>query len=216
MIILNLKTYERSLDKALFLVDTANEIVEETGMHIVVCPPCVFLKDAAERHSEIFAQNVDVSIPGAHTGELPVEALKILKVKGSLVNHSEKKLDIEKVKLTIDRLHSNALESLACASTLDEIGKITHFSPTYLAIEPPELIGSGISVSTAKPEIVSESVKRITSLNDKVIPLCGAGISNKKDVREALKLGSKGVLLSSAFVNAPDPKEFLKELVSVF
>ena len=142
--------------------------------------------------------------------------MKKLKVKGSLVNHSEKKLPSEVVKLTIDRLHSNALESLACASTLDEIEKITHFSPTYLAIEPPELIGTGISVSSAKPEVVSESVKRITALNDKVVPLCGAGISNKEDVRQAIKLGSKGVLLSSAFVNSPDPKEFLKELVSVF
>lgn len=216
MIVLNLKTYERSLEKALYFVDIASEVVEESGMRIVLCPPSIHLKDAAERFSEIFAQHCDASEPGQHTGDLPAEALKRIKVKGSIVNHSEKKLSLEAVKLISDRLHATGLESLVCAATLEEAEKIAHFVPTYIAVEPPELIGTGVSVSSARPDLITESVKHLEQVNDKIIVLCGAGVSNKEDVKRALDQGSKGVLLASAFVNAEDPKKFLQELVSAF
>lgn len=216
MIVLNLKTYERTLEKSLFLVDIAGEVVEETGMRIVLCPPSIFLKDAAERFSEIFAQHCDMSSPGAHTGDLPAEALKKIKVKGSLVNHSEKKLPLESVGKTLERLHANALESLVCVVSVEELEGIAHLSPTYIAVEPPELIGTGISISNARPELITESVKRIKHINEKITTLCGAGVSNKEDVKKALELGSEGVLLASAFVNAEDPKKFLQELASAF
>lgn len=216
MIVLNLKTYQQSLEKCLYFVDLVSEVVEDTGMRVIICPPSLYLRESSERFSGIFAQHVDVDPAGAHTGELPVEALKIGGVKGSLINHSEKKLTLPVVKQTIERLHSHTLESLACASTVEEVGAIADFSPTYIAIEPPELIGKGISVSSAKPEIITNSVKKIQSINRKVILLCGAGISSKEDVKKALLLGSKGVLLASAFVSAKDPKKFLQELVSVF
>lgn len=216
MIVLNLKSYEKSFEKALYFVDIANEVVGETGARIVVCPPSPFLKDAAERYSQIFAQHVDPLPFGSHTGWLPADALKSLKVKGSLVNHSEHKLKFDDVKNVVDQLHKNTLESTVCAKDPEEAEKIAHLSPTYIAVEPPELIGSGKSVSKEKPELVSNSVKKIQSVNDKIHILCGAGVSNKKDVEKALDLGVSGVLLASAFVNAEDPKKFLKELVSVF
>ncbi len=216
MIVLNLKSYEKSFEKTLYFVDVASEVVEETGARIVICPPSPFLKDAAERYSEIFAQHIDSVGFGSHTGWLPAEALKSLKVKGSLVNHSEHKLQFEDVKTIVDRLHKNMLESMVCASDTTEAEKIAHLSPTYIAIEPPELIGTGKSVSKEKPGLIKNSVKSIKDINDKITVLCGAGVSNKQDVEKALQLGSDGVLLASAFVNSTDPKKFLQELVSAF
>jgi triosephosphate isomerase len=217
MIVVNLKTYQKSLEKALYFTDIVSEVVEETGLRIIICQPTVFLKDAAERFSGVFSQYVDPEMPGAFTGSLPVEALKIIKVSGSLINHSEKKIDtMEKIRTVIERLHQHGLESLACAETPEEAEKIVIFHPTYIAIEPPELIGSGVSVSTAKPEIVKETVRRIKAINDKIPVLCGAGISNANDVKKSLELGSDGVLLASAFVHAEDPKEFLRGLAAVF
>lgn len=72
-------------------------------------------------------------------------------------------------------------------------------NPDYVAIEPPELIGSGIPVSKADPDIVSSSVKAVTKINQAVKVLCGAGISKGEDLKTALDLGSKGVLLASGF-----------------
>ncbi len=216
MIVLNLKTYDLTIQKALFFTDVASEVVADTGLRIIVCPPSPYLREAAERFSGVFAQHVDSEPPGAFTGSIPVEMLKAAKVKGSLVNHSEKKLASERVKATVERLHSNGLESLVCAATTSEAASIAHLSPTFIAVEPPELIGSGVSVSKSRPEIVINSVKAVKEINQKITVLCGAGVSDRHDVGKALELGSEGVLLASAFVKAKDPKAFLADLASVF
>lgn len=216
MIVLNLKTYEQSINKPLFFTDIASEVVAETGLRIVVCPPALYLRDAAERFSEVFAQHADPEEPGAFTGAIPPELLKAAKVKGSLVNHSEKRMAADSVKATVERLHANGLESLVCAATTNEAGAIAAFTPSFIAIEPPELIGSGVSVSKARPEIIINSAKAVKEVNHKIKFLCGAGVSNKEDVRKALELGAEGVLLASAFVKAQDPKAFLSELAGVF
>ncbi len=217
MIVLNLKTYQASFEKALLFTDIAGEVVAETGVRIIVAPPASYMHEAAERYSNVFAQHTDDVEPGAHTGSVPAAMLKAIGVKGSLLNHSEKRLDsMERVKKTIDLLHQNGLESLVCAATTSEVSEIAHFVPTMIAVEPPELIGSGVSVSDAQPEIVTNSVKAVKEVNDKVLALCGAGVSNKSDVKKSLELGAEGVLLASAFVKAQDPKAFLSDLASVF
>ena len=217
MIVLNLKTYPDSINKALFFTDIVKEVVDETGLRIVICPPTVFLHEAAERFSDVFAQHADSEKAGAHTGSIGAEMLKAVKVKGSLVNHSEKRLnDMDRLKATVDSLHMHGLESLVCAATTEETVSIAAYVPTYIAVEPPELIGSGISVSKAKPEIVIDSVKAVKDVNEKVSVLCGAGVSTKEDIKKAVELGAQGVLLASAFVKADDPKKFLSELASAF
>lgn len=217
MIVLNLKTYPDSINKALFFTDIVKEVVDETGLRIVICPPTVFLHEAAERFSDVFAQHADSEKAGAHTGSIGAEMLKAVKVKGSLVNHSEKRLNsMDRLKATVDSLHMHGLESLVCAANTEETASIAAYAPTYIAVEPPELIGSGISVSKAKPEIVIDSVKAVKDVNDKVSVLCGAGVSTKEDIKKAVELGAQGVLLASAFVKAEDPKSFLSELASAF
>jgi triosephosphate isomerase len=216
MIVLNLKTYPESIQKALLFTDIARDVVEETGLRIVVCPPTLYLQEAAERFGDIFAQHADPEPAGAHTGAIPAELIKAVKAKGSLVNHSERKIAPDKIKPVIEQLHLNNLESIVCAATTQEAAGIAHSSPTYIAVEPPELIGSGVSVSTAKPEIIINSVKAISEVNHKITVLCGAGVSSKEDVKKALELGAQGVLLASAFVKATDPKAFLSELASAY
>ena len=216
MIVLNLKTYKASIDKALFFTDIASEVVAETGVRIIIAPPMLYLRAAAERFSDVFSQHVDHEGPGAHTGSVSAAMLKSVNVKGSLVNHSEKKLQPEIVKKTVNGLHEAGLESLVCAATTKEAVQIAHYSPAFVAVEPPELIGTGVSVSKANPEIVINSVKAVKEVNHRITVLCGAGVSTKEDVTKALELGSEGVLLASAFVKSEDPKAFLSDLASVF
>lgn len=45
-----------------------------------------------------------------------------------------------------------------------------------------------------------------------VAVLCGAGISGGEDVRVALKLGAKGVLIASSVVKAPDPRAAMLDI----
>ena len=79
-----------------------------------------------------------------------------------------------------------------------------------IAYEPPELVGSGISVSTAKPSQITDFVSKVTP---NVRRLVGAGISKAEDVRKALELGADGWGVSSAFTKSKDPERILTELV---
>ena len=217
MIVLNLKTYDKTLEKAAFFTAVASEVAKETGVRIVICPPSPFLSACLTKHPDVYAQHTDKQVPGAFTGTVPAEALKTLNVKGSLVNHSERRIgNPADIKTISDRLRQNNLESLVCAESAKEAAEVAHFSPSFIAVEPPELIGSGVSVSNAKPEVVTNTVDAVKAVNAKIPVLCGAGVSNATDVKNALKLGSEGVLLASAFVKASDPKKFLQDFAGVF
>ncbi|MFA5077075.1 MAG: triose-phosphate isomerase [Candidatus Micrarchaeia archaeon] len=216
MIVLNLKTYPASIEKALDFVQIAKEISKETGVRMPVAVPSIHLREAAKVYKDTFAQHVDDNKPGAFTGSIPAEAVKEAKASGSLLNHSERKVNFEKIKLTLDRMNELKLETVICAESQEEVLKIGRLNGKYIAIEPPELIGSGISVSNAKPEVIRNTVETIATINGDMKVLCGAGIGTKEDVRKSLELGAKGVLLASAFVNSKNPREFLRSLASGF
>ncbi|MEM2739506.1 MAG: triose-phosphate isomerase, partial [Candidatus Bathyarchaeia archaeon] len=62
------------------------------------------------------------------------------------------------------------------------------------------------------PEAVTDALKLVGMVNPRVIVLCGAGISRGEDVKVALQLGTKGVLLASGVVKAKDPYSILREM----
>jgi triosephosphate isomerase len=88
---------------------------------------------------------------------------------------------------------------------------VASLKPDVIAVEPPELIGTGVSVSKAKPDVVAGTVKLVRGVNKKVTVLCGAGISRGEDVTAALKLGTQGVLVASGIVKAKDPYTIMRE-----
>jgi len=209
IIALNLKAYKESMgSKGTDLLQIASEVSLMTGVRIIVAPQFLDLYDASQICSDVFAQHVDANEQGAFTGSLTAEAIKAAGCKGSLINHSERRLSEETIAKTIARLHAAELESMLCTKDTSESVRLAKYKPTFLAVEPPELIGSGISVSTAKPEIVSRTVEAVAKINSTPV-LCGAGVSNADDVKKAIGLGAKGVLLASAYVKAKNPRELL-------
>ena len=209
LIALNLKVYNESLGPACAeLCRTAAEVSLLTGVRIIVAPQAVDLREACQISDDIFAQHVDANAQGAFTGTLTVEAIKAAGCKGSLVNHSEHRLQEEQIAATIARLKEAGLESMLCTKDAEESARLAKYEPTFIAVEPPELIGSGVSVSTAKPEVVSGAVGAVAKVNRTPV-LCGAGVSNASDVKLAVELGAAGVLLASAYVKTKNPKELL-------
>jgi triosephosphate isomerase len=75
-----------------------------------------------------------------------------------------------------------------------------------VAVEPPELIGTGRPVSKVKPEVVRDAVSGVHGVNPDVRVFCGAGISSGEDARVALELGAEGVLVASCVTKAEDPR----------
>ncbi len=185
----------------------------------IACPPQLELaatarKFAATRNFFVFSQNADPVGFGSRTGWTPVEAVKASGAAGTLVNHAEHKVPLETVKKVIEQAKPLGLKVLACAADLKEAKDLAGLAPWAVAVEPPKLIGSGISVSTAQPEIVKEAVEVIKKTNAGVLALVGAGVSTPGDVAKSFELGAEGVLLASAFVKAPDPKAFAESFAA--
>ncbi len=161
----------------------------------------------------VFAQHIDSIKAGRNTGYILPENVKDAGAIGTLINHSEHPLSEEKLKNTIERAKHVGLISLVCVDTPKKASQVAIFKPDMIAIEPPELIGTGISVSKARPEIITSSLQSVKEIDPEIIFLCGAGISSGEDVALSIKLGASGVLFASGFVKAKNPSKVLEDIV---
>jgi len=214
VILLNFKAYPEAMGpKAVALAKVAVEVSDRMGASIVVAPAATDIARVAhEVRIPVFAQHVDAVEAGARTGWVPPEAATAAGAAGTLLNHSERKVPRKDLEDLIPRCSALGLEVVACADNLREAESIAGLSPEFIAIEPPELIGGGVSVTKAKPEIVSGAVERIHRANPKVDVLCGAGVKTGRDVSRAIELGAVGVLLATGVVRAKDPRKALTDL----
>ncbi len=217
-IILNLKTYPESTGEAGERLCAIAEKVAAgapKGVEVIACPQSPLLQKSCWqlKHGKVFAQGCEAAKLGQSTGAVTPEAVKAAGCAGTLVNHSERRVSAAEVKEVIARAGKVGLNVCACAASVEEGVALSAFSPWAVAVEPPELIGSGISVSTSRPELVSRSVEKIRAANSKCLVLVGAGISTAGDVAKSVELGADGVLLASAFVKAKDPQALLQEMV---
>jgi triosephosphate isomerase len=162
----------------------------------------------------VYAQHVDGSEPGAHTGQVTALAVRSAGASGSLVNHSERRLTLAEIEASVRALQQQKLVAVVCSNNEITSAGAAALGPDYVAIEPPELIGSGVSVSKANPEIIRKSVAAVHAVNRNVKVLTGAGIQSGDCVKIAVDLGTDGVLLASSVVKAPDPAAVLRDLVS--
>lgn len=216
IVILNYKTYlESSGENALELARALKSASEESGITMVAAPQAADIYRIQDQISlPIFAQHIDPITPGGHTGSNLIETLIEAGISGSLINHSENRMKLADIDEVIQLCKQNDIESCVCTNNIATSKAIATFSPDAVAVEPPELIGTGIPVSQAQPEVVEDSVKGVKSINKKIKVLCGAGISTGGDMKAAMDLGADGVLLASGIVKAKNPKEALLDLVS--
>ncbi|MEM4343794.1 MAG: triose-phosphate isomerase, partial [Candidatus Caldarchaeum sp.] len=166
-IILNFKSYREAIGRrGVELAKTAERVSSETGVQVAVCPNIVSLETVAETVSvPVLAQHCDPFEAGPHTGAVVAESLKEIGVSGSLLNHSEKRLKLSDIASTVARLRGLGLASVVCADDLHAAVSAAALEPEALAVEPPELIGTGVSVSTARPEVVSGAVVKVKKVS---------------------------------------------------
>jgi triosephosphate isomerase (TIM) len=217
-LIINLKNYpEISGRRSINLAKQAALVHDAHKVEIIVAPPATTLQAVVgSTDLPIISQHVDDVAVGASTGFIVPEILKLSGAIGSLINHSEHKIGFQNIKNLVERLSSLEMVSIVCASDVKEVMKISPISPDFIAIEPPELIGTGIAVSRANPSIIQESVRAVRSSSPSTRVLCGAGIVDKYDVKKALDLGASGILVASGVVKSPSWKKKIEELSSAF
>ncbi len=217
LIVVNFKTYESAhglaaveLAKAMEVVNTE---VETCELVAVVSAFDLASVIAAAPTLSVWTQHLDPVGFGSNTGWLHPSTAIEHGATGTIINHAEHKVSIEHVKELISQLPTE-FPVCACAADLDEAKALAALSPTMIAVEPPELIGGDISVTSADPAIVSDTVSLVNTVNPQVVTLCGAGVKNGQDVSTAIKLGTSGVLLASGVTKAEEPLSVLRDLVS--
>jgi triosephosphate isomerase len=213
IILINFKTYlEGTGKRALELARKAEKVSQETNMCIGLAPQYGDIASLASTVSlPIFAQHIDFENAGSFTGHVLPEAVKEAGAVGTLINHSEHRLKLADIDAAITRARDLGLVSVVCSNNAKVSAAVATLQPDMLAIEPPELIGTGIPVSKAQPEVVSGTVELVKRVNREVTILCGAGITKGEDVAAALHLGTAGVLVASGIVKAKDPYIVIRE-----
>lgn len=211
MIITNFKTYESATGHdALVLAKIHEEVAQQTGADIRIAVQLADLYRITQAVKiPVYAQHVDAVEYGSNTGHVLPQAVKAAGAVGTLLNHSERRLERYVLAETLEKAKATGLNVILCAKEPEEGGSFIGFDVEAIAVEPPELIGGNISVSTAKPEIISNAAELI----GKQKLLVGAGVKNGEDVAKSLELGAKGVLLASGVTKAENPKAVLLDLV---
>lgn len=216
ILIINFKTYKEATGKkAEKLAVLCDKIAKKTKKNIAIAvQPGDIYRVAHKVSIPVFSQHMDPVKYGANTGHLLPEDLKENGAIGVLLNHSEDQIHMKLLKQSIKRAKELELISLVCANTPSIAEKVAGYVPDIIAVEPPELIGGDISVSTAKPEVITKTVKKVHRVK-KIPVICGAGVKTKQDVKKAIQLGSRGILLASGIVLAKNPAKVIQEMVSV-
>lgn len=216
LVIVNFKTYSQATgEAAVKLSRIVEEVARKHGANAAVAVQPFDLRWVAKTVDiPVLAQHLDPVTPGSHTGWLLPEAAKEAGAAGSLLNHSERSLPFEQVQAAVKRIRELGMVSVVCAKDVETAAKLATLDPDVVAVEPPELIGSGVAVSKVKPEVVSNSVRKIKEVNPRVRVLCGAGISSGEDAGLALKLGAEGVLLASYVVCAKDQRAAVEDIIT--
>lgn len=217
MFIINFKNYEEISDlHSLKLAKAASSVAKRYKIKIAVCPPQHLLSEVAKIPVTVFSQHVDVAGVGSTTGFVVPELLKRSKVQGSLVNHSEHRITKDEIQKIVARLRDLKMTSVVCVRDVDEAKRYARLEPDYIAIEPPELIGSGKAVSKERPKTITDSVKAVRDAKNSTRLLCGAGIVSGDDVAKALDLGADGILVASGIVRAKNWTDSIEEFAHPF
>lgn len=212
LLLINVKTYEQGTGRnAVRLAEIAKKFSGSDKYDIILAVQPTDIA-AVSKIISTYAQHIDSAEYGSHTGHILPEAVKAAGAVGTLINHSERPVPIGEIERNIKRAKQCGLVTVCCAPDPKAVEQIAKLGPDYVAVEPPELIGGKISVSTAKPEVIRKSVNLVNLANPNVKVLCGAGIHNKQDVSTALKLGTVGILVASAVVKSEDPEMAIREL----
>ncbi len=209
-VLINLKAYD--VDPTA-IADAVAATAASVDARVALAPQTAALASASATGAETWAQHVSGEGAGSYTGSANAAAAAAAGAVGTILNHSERRLTLDELERAIDAADAAGLETVACANTPAQVAAATALGPDMVAVEPPELIGSGVPVSRADPDIVEHAVEAAAAIDPDVPVLCGAGISEGEDIAAAADLGAAGVLLASGVAKADDPAAALDQLL---
>jgi len=144
---INYKAYETAFnERSLDIARAASRLSSRyQGVRIILVVPAAVVGRVLQAYEDVYVEHVDPIDFGAYTGYLPASAARLIGAKGVLTNHSEHKMVYRDVEKVVKAARAQGLEVMACADTPGEAAGLAYLRPDFIAIEPPELIGTGVS-----------------------------------------------------------------------
>ena len=210
--VVNFKSYIWGIN-AIEFVRKMEKISQESNVYLCAIPQIIDIyRIANDTKIHIYSPHVDSSTPGRGTARILPEAVMEAGADGVLLNHAEKRLPLDIISKTIERVRKVGLISMVASRSPEEAEKIAAFGPEVLIAEPPHRIGTLKSVGRDK-EFVIQSVKKVKKVDPSIAVVCGGGVSSGRDVLELLKLGVEGTGASRAIFEAKDSVRKLREMI---
>ncbi|TYA89042.1 triose-phosphate isomerase [Aggregatibacter actinomycetemcomitans] len=207
-----------------------------TGCNVAIAPPVMYLAEAeaALVGSQIVlgAQNVDVNVKGAFTGDISTEMLKDFGAKYIIIGHSERrtyhKESDEFVAKKFGALKEASLVPVLCigeSEAENEAGKteevcarqidavinllgVEAFNGAVIAYEPIWAIGTGKSATPAQAQAVHAFIrghiaKKSQAVADQVIIQYGGSVNDANAAELFTQPDIDGALVGGASLKAP-------------
>ncbi|MFB6435036.1 MAG: triose-phosphate isomerase [Candidatus Malihini olakiniferum] len=207
------------------------ELSTVTGCNVAIAPPDLYLDQAnhqlAGSHIALGAQNVDVNLSGAYTGETSATMLKDIGAKYIIIGHSERRTYNKESNEIITKkfgvLKEVGLIPVLCIGE-NELGEteaiVAHqldgvlntlgaaaFNGAVIAYEPVWAIGTGKSAAPAQAQAVHKFIrdhiaKQDKSVADQVIIQYGGSVSEANAAELFTQQDIDGALVGGASLKA--------------
>lgn len=200
-------------DRMLALAKALDKIAAKYDLDIILTPQYTDIARIAAntKRLHIYAQHMDPVTPGRGLGSVLPEAVRDAGAVGVMLNHAERKLDMDTLARTIARADEVGLATIVCADTLEEVESIAALGPNLMVAEPTALIGTGVASDMSYVRATIEAVHRI---NPAIMVLQGAGISTAQDVYNVIAAGAQATGCTSAIMAADNPEGVADEMLS--
>ncbi len=216
--------------------DLKAELAGVEGCDVAIAPPVMYLAEAesALQDSNIFlgAQNVDINVQGAYTGDISAEMLKDFGAKYIIIGHSERRTYHKESNAFIAKkfaaLKNFGLIPVLCIgeteaeneagkteevcaeqidAILDTLG-VEAFNGAVIAYEPIWAIGTGKSATPAQAQAVHKFIrdhiaKQDAAVAEQVILQYGGSVNDKNAAELFAQPDIDGALVGGASLKAP-------------
>jgi triosephosphate isomerase len=201
--------------EALELAKHADAMSRKYNVQVIFTPQYVDIPVIASEMKQVlvFAQHMDRLEVGRGVGSVLPEAVRAAGAAGVLLNHCEKRIAMEELKLTMKRADETELATMVCADNVEDAIIIAQMAPNIIIAESPDRIGVG-KRDAGDQQAIAKINQAVWDINPEIRVLHGAGISCGKDVYDVVLAGAQGSGSTSGIIKAQDPFAMLEEMIS--
>lgn len=195
------------------LAKSADEAAIRYDVDVMLTTPYVDIRRVAENTKRLFvlAPYMDLLRPGRGMADILPEALKAAGADGVMLNHSERPLSMNALRLSIGRANELDMISFVCTGSIPETQAAALFHPDIINPESAELIGSG---KVSSMDFVHQSIEAVKLIDRDILVEQAAGITSGEQVYDLIMAGVEAVGVASGVCTASDPCATAMEMIA--